>query len=341
MNGRVGRVELVHLLELGQEVEGDEAPQLLAGQDVEAVEHAVVGADVDDRRPIGVVLFELGVGVSEAVSPMRRGVPVRRADDDRRRAVDIAQLPIASVAADKGDQAGVVVLDVVDERRQDRHVGRREFRPDQRVGQVPVLPNGRVDRPGVGAPVVEKLPGVPEDRRILDGQIAAGGRAQVRRRQGIELRRGAGGDGDVGNVIGPQLPLVARVDEGRPDDELGRRAVAGDDRRRGRRPGVFEPVDVDILEVEIGDIRGLERGPVIVGHGVLGGGQDRFPAQVGPEELELVPGQGRDVGDVVALEPLVEFPLPAAVVGEVQGHGQARGVAAAGRPGGGWSPGPE
>ena len=57
----VGRVDRVHVPELGQEVVGDEAPELFARGGVEAVEHAVVGPDVDDLRPRGLGRLELGV----------------------------------------------------------------------------------------------------------------------------------------------------------------------------------------------------------------------------------------------------------------------------------------
>ncbi len=58
-------------------------------------------------------------------------------------------------------------------------------------------------------------------------------------------------------------------------------------------------------------------------HRVLGGRQDGPPPEIRPEGVEVVPGEAGDAPDLGALEPAVELPGVAAVVREIEGHGQA------------------
>ena len=208
--------------------------------------------------------------------------------------VDVAHLPVAVRAPDEIDQAGVVVVDVLEAPgqapggRRVPDVGPGEVRPDQGIGHGAARPKGGIDRARIGAPVVEELAGVPVDPGPGD-QVPARGVIEVRGGDRLELGARPGDERDPGDVVGPELALPAGEDEGRADDELLVEAALRDDGRRGRGAGVFPPVDVDELDLEVVDEGRLERGVLVIRHRVFFRRQDDPPAEVGPEVLEIVP----------------------------------------------------
>jgi hypothetical protein len=188
-----------------------------------------------------------------------QGVFGRRADDDGRRVVDVAEFPVPALAADKIDEPDIVIVQVCKNmRRRMAGIRRREIDPHQGIREVLALPDGRIDRPVGRIPVPKKLPGVPEDLDAL-GHGPPRIRTQVRRRHRPKVRSRTALERHLGDVVGPELALPAGENEGRGDDQPLAFAARRRDGRRGRGPGVFATVHIDVFNLELADRRRIDR----------------------------------------------------------------------------------
>jgi len=95
--------------------------------------------------------------------------------------VDVAELPLPVLAADEIDEAGVIVVGVLEEGSEKGLVGDGEIRPLQGLAQVHARPDRCVDRPVVGVAGVKDLAGVPKDCGPA-GEGSPGRRTEVRGR---------------------------------------------------------------------------------------------------------------------------------------------------------------
>ena len=161
----VRRRSLGQILQAAEEVWRDKGPQFLAVTLAEGVEHPVVGAGDQDRRPAGVGLLEGIVGWIYQVAD-------RRGDQDRARMIDVPELP-GPLLGDVQIQVlvkGVDPPDEVDDLVPFGGVSRGEEGGGDRgvaLGEVLLDPTHRgEDRPGVGQFLAEQLSGLPDQGRV-------------------------------------------------------------------------------------------------------------------------------------------------------------------------------